>query len=115
MTIRELGERFCLPVEKLEKYESCGLIEGAEDEDGVRRYGDEVIGTLGMICTLAEAGFTCEEIKRYLTFPEDGRGERERMLMLKRRRVEMLEELHWRQKLLDMIDFLIWKNKKRED
>lgn len=59
MTIRELGERFCLPVEKLEKYESCGLIKGAEDEDGVRQYGDEVIGTLGLInkyYDLAQAG-----------------------------------------------------------
>ena len=114
MTIRELGERFCLPAEKLKKYEACGLIKGKEDEDGVRHCGDEVLGKLGVICTLTEAGFSCEEIKQYLTFPEDSRGARERILMLKRRRGEMLDEIHRRQKLLDKIDFLIWKNKKKE-
>ena len=30
MTIQELGEKFCLPVEKLKKYESCGLLPGEE-------------------------------------------------------------------------------------
>lgn len=115
MTIGELGERFCLPVEKLKKYEACGLIAGTEDGEGERQYGDEVLGKLGLICTLTEAGFTCEEIKQYLTFPEDSRGARERILMLKRRRGEMLDEIHRRQKLLDKIDFLIWKNKKKEE
>ena len=114
MTIRELGERFCLSVEKLKKYEACGLIAGTEDGEGERQYGDEVLGKLGLICTLTEAGFSCEEIKQYLTFPEDSRGARERILMLKRRRGEMLDEIHRRQKLLDKIDFLIWKNKKKE-
>ena len=114
MTIRELGESFCLHAEKLNKNEACGLIKGKEGEGCVRHYGAEVLVKLGLICTLTEAGFSCEEIKQYLTFPEDSRGARERILMLERRRGEMLDEIHRRQKLLDKIDFLIWKNKKKE-
>ncbi len=115
MTIQELGEKFCLPVEKLKKYESCGLLPGRGNEDGTREYSDDDIRILGLICILTESGMSCGEIKKYLSLPENGQGDRERILMLKARRGELLQEIHQKQKLLDKIDFLIREKKQIQE
>ena len=41
MTIREIEERFCIPAEKLKRYESEGLIIGKELEDGTKDYNED--------------------------------------------------------------------------
>ena len=66
MTIKEIGERFCIPAEKLRQYEAEGLITGTGLGDGTTDFSEAEVRDLGMICIFTKAGFTCEEIRQYL-------------------------------------------------
>ncbi len=112
MTIQELGERCCIPVEKLKLYESCGLL--PEKRGGEKEYTDEDLERLGLVCTLTKAGFTCGEIKQYISYPKGKEGKEQQILMLKRQRGKLLETLHQKQQILDKIDYMILKKRKEE-
>lgn len=107
MTIQEIEERFCVPAEKLKRYESGGLIAGRELEDGIRDYDEAEVRELGVICTFTEAGFTCDEIRQYLALGGTKDGAERQVRMLRKKRGELLERIHCEQKLLDKIDYII--------
>ena len=107
MTIQEIENRFCIPAEKLERYEACGLITGIEREDGARDYSEDEISELGLICIFTEAGFTCGEIRQYFALGGTEDGNARQIRMLRKKRGELLERIHCEQKLLDKIDYII--------
>ena len=91
MTIQEIENRFCIPAEKLERYEACGLITGIEREDGARDYSEDEISELGLICIFTEAGFTCGEIRQYFALGGTEDGNARQIRMLRKKRGELLE------------------------
>ena len=107
MTIQEIEKRFCIPAEKLERYEACGLITGTEREDGAWDYSEDEISELGLICIFTEAGFTCGEIRQYFALGGTEDGNARQIRMLRKKRGELLERIHCEQKLLDKIDYII--------
>lgn len=57
--------------------------------------------------TLRDIGFTQNEIETYARFAQEGgRTAAQRMLMLNRKRQGTLDEIHFREKQLDRLDYL---------
>ena len=88
MTINEASERYRIPIEVLREYESWGLC-------------GEVKRVMG-----ASNG----EVETYMRLLLSGRDtEQERMRMLNRLRDCAMDELHFKQKQLDRLDYLRYK------
>ena len=74
---------------------------------GAWHYDETDIERLSLILTLHDVGFSSEEIERYkrlLLSNEDSA--QERMAMLREKRDGTLDEIHFKQKQLDRLDYL---------
>ena len=74
---------------------------------GVWQYDDEDLERLSLLMTLHDIGFTTEEVETYmrLTLEQTG-SERERLRMLNCKRNSALDELHFRERQLQRLDYL---------
>lgn len=119
MTIQEASDRYQIPMNILKEYESWGLCWAVKNVMGAWQYDDEDLERLSLIMTLHDIGFTTEEVETYmrLTLEEKG-GERERLRMLNRKREFTLDELHFRERQLQRLDYLrheIQKTQERKE
>ncbi len=105
MTIDEASRKFSIPIEILSKYKNgnrCGAaIEGA------CQYDDGDLERLSMIMTLYDIGFSAEETNAYLHLLSQGDAAlNKRLEMLEQRRSRTLDEIHFREKQMDCLDYL---------
>ena len=119
MTIQEASDRYQIPMNILKEYESWGLCGAVKNVMGAWQYDDEDLERLSLIMTLHDIGFTTEEVETYmrLTLEREG-GERERLRMLNRKRESTLDELHFRERQLQRLDYLrheIQKTQERKE
>ena len=113
MTINEASERYHIPVEVLKEYESWGLCDEVKKVMGVSQYDDQDIQRLSMIMTLHDVGFDNSEVESYMRLLLEGDStEKERLDMLNKKRGATLDELHFKQKQLDRVDYLRYKIQK---
>lgn len=113
MTINEASERYHIPVEVLKEYESWGLCDEVKKVMGVWQYDDQDIQRLSMIMTLHDVGFDNSEVEAYMRLLLEGDStEKERLDMLNKKRGVTLDELHFKQKQLDRVDYLRYKIQK---
>lgn len=113
MTINEASERYHIPVEVLKEYESWGLCDEVKKVMGVWQYDDQDIQRLSMIMTLHDVGFDNSEVEAYMRLLLEGDStEKERLDMLNKKRGATLDELHFKQKQLDRVDYLRYKIQK---
>lgn len=113
MTINEASERYNIPIEVLKEYESWGLCDEVRRVMGVWQYDDRDIQRLSMIMTLHDIGFDNNEVEAYMRLLLEGDStEEERLDMLNKKRGETLDELHFKQKQLDRVDYLRYKIQK---
>ncbi|MBS6953657.1 MerR family transcriptional regulator [Enterocloster sp. OA13] len=113
MTINEASERYHIPVEVLKEYESWGLCDEVKKVMGVWQYDDQDIQRLSMIMTLHDVGFDNSEVESYMRLLLEGDStEKERLDMLNKKRGATLDELHFKQKQLDRVDYLRYKIQK---
>lgn len=113
MTIQEVSERYQIPEEILEEYENWGLCGTAEPAMGARQYNEQDLEYLSLIMTLYEIGFQSGEVEEYMRLLLRGREtEQTRMEMLNRHRKNTLDEIHYREKQLDRVDYLRFKLRK---
>ena len=113
MTINEASERYNIPIEVLKEYESWGLCDEVRRVMGVWQYDDRDIQRLSMIMTLHDIGFDNNEVEAYMRLLLEGDStEEERLDMLKKKRGVTLDELHFKQKQLDRVDYLRYKIQK---
>ena len=113
MTINEASERYKIPVEVLKEYESWGLCDEVKKVMGVWQYDDQDIQRLSMIMTLHDVGFDNSEVESYMRLLLEGDStEKERLDMLNKKRGATLDELHFKQKQLDRVDYLRYKIQK---
>lgn len=110
MTLQEAVKQFGLPHSVLEKYISYGFIRKNNISD---EYREEDFERLGLIDILLGAGFTPEEVKRYLLFTESKGTDEQQLSMLKKQRRVLLENIHKKQRFLDSIDYMIWMKMNR--
>ncbi len=118
MTINEASERYSIPIEVLREYESWGLCGEVKKVMGAWQYDESDIERLGMIMTLHDIGFTNAEIEEYMRLLLRGEAtEAERSRILRQKRDNTLDEIHFREKRLDRLDYLrhqIEQNKKEK-
>ncbi len=115
MTIDEASERYNIPIEVLEEYESWGLCGEVKKVMGTWQYDDTDLQRLSMIMTLHDIGFSNEEVESYMRlFLEGSSTEEERLKMLKKKRGSTLDEIHFKQRQLDRMDYLRYKIEKAQ-
>lgn len=107
MTIQEASDRYQIPMNILKEYESWGLCGAVKKVMGAWQYDDEDLERLSLIMTLHDIGFTTEEVEAYMRLMlEQTDSERERLRMLNRKRDSALDELHFRERQLQRLDYL---------
>lgn len=115
MTINEASEKYNIPIEVLKEYESWGLCDEVKKVMGVWQYDDQDLERLGMIMTLHDIGFSNEEVETYMRLFLDGKAtESERMRMLNNLRNNALDEIHFKEKQLERMDYLRHKIRKNK-
>lgn len=107
MTIREVSEKYKIPLKILQEYEAWRSCEEDKKAADSRQYDESDLERLSMIMTLHDIGFDTAEIKRYMQLLMKGKSSvKEREQMLNEKRNERLDEIHRKQKQLDRIDYL---------
>ena len=110
MTIDEASKRYHIPIEILKEYESWGLCGAVKKVMGAWQYDDLDLERLSMIMTLHDIGFQTEEIENYMRLLlEQHDTDKERLRMLEKKRSEALDEIHFRERQLDRLDYLRYK------
>ena len=116
MTIHEASKRYSIPLSILREYESWGLCDTVKTVMGAWQYDDEDIERLSMIMTLHDIGFEPDEIANYMRLLLQGDStQAERMRMLKQQRDKMLDEIHFRERRLDRLDYLLHQMRKQSN
>ena len=112
MTIFEASEKYNIPVKILRAYESWGLCGEVKKVMGSWQYDDSDIERLSTIMTLHDIGFTKAEVERYMKLLLQGAsGEEERLKMLEAKRNGTLDEIHFKERHLDRLDYLRFEMK----
>ncbi|MDR0568014.1 MAG: MerR family transcriptional regulator [Spirochaetaceae bacterium] len=74
-SIKEVSEKTSLPPHVLRYYESEGLLpDVARSRSGVRRYSEDDLEWLGLICCLKNTGMPIKQIKRFVALSVEGEG-----------------------------------------
>ena len=107
MTINEASKKYNIPIKILKEYESWGLCGEVKKVMGSWQYDDSGIERLSTIMSLHDIGFTNDEVEKYMRLLLEGNStEKERMKMLNEKRNGTLDEIHFRQRQLDRMDYL---------
>lgn len=116
MTIEEVSEKYNIPIEILKEYESWGLCKAVKKVMGEWQYDDQDLERLSLIMTLHNIGFSNEEIETYMKLElSQNPTETQRMKMLNEKRNKTLDEIHFREKQLESMDYLRYKIRKEKD
>jgi len=106
MTIHEASEKYNIPIKILREYESWGLCGEVKKIMGSWHYDDSDIERLSTIMTLHDVGFTNDEVEEYMKLLLQGKAtEKERLKMLGDKRYSTLDEIHFKEKQLDRLEF----------
>lgn len=107
MTKQEASKRYQIPIKILEEYESWGLCSTVKQVMGAWQYGDQDLERLSTILALHDMGFDAKEVEQYMRLLlSDADTAQERMHMLERRRDAALDEIHFKEKQLQRLDYL---------
>ena len=113
MTKEEASRAYNIPVEILDEYESWGLCGTVKEVMGAWQYDDRDLERLSMIMTLHDIGFSNDEVESYMRLLLKGEStESERMRMLNQKRDSALDEIHFKERQLERLDYLRHKIRK---
>ena len=105
MTMNEASERYNIPIKILQEYESWGLCGEVKKVMGSWHYDESDMERLSTIMTLHDIGFNNDEVKKYMQLLGKST-EKERLKMLSEKRNGTLDEIHFKEKQLDRLDYL---------
>ena len=115
MTIQEASKRYMIPIKILKEYESWGLCGAVKKVMGAWQYDDTDLERLSTIMTLHDIGFTTEEVETYMRLLlEQKDSDMARLRMLNQKRSTTLDEIHFRERQLERLDYLRHELKKRQ-
>lgn len=107
MTIQEASENYQIPMHILREYESWGLCGAVKKVMGQWQYDDTDLERLSTIMTLHDIGFTTEEVESYMRLLlEQSHTEQQRLRMLEEKRSAALDEIHFKERQLQRLDYL---------
>ena len=105
--MEEASRAYGIPLDVLREYERWGLCGEVKKVMGAWHYDETDIERLSLILTLHDVGFSGEEIERYMRLLLSGEDSaQERMAMLREKRDGTLDEIHFKQRQLDRLDYL---------
>ena len=107
MTIQEASERYQIPMHILREYESWGLCGAVKKVVGDWQYDDTDLNRLSTIMTLHDIGFTSSEVEVYMRLLLDGKPSgTQRLRMLEEKRSAALDEIHFKERQIQRLDYL---------
>ncbi len=107
MTMQEASKRYMIPIKILKEYESWGLCGAVKKVMGAWQYDDTDLERLSTIMTLHDIGFTTEEVETYMRLLlEQKDSGPARLHMLNQKRSATLDEIHFRERRLERLDYL---------
>lgn len=113
MTIEEVSKKYMIPMKILKEYESWGGCAAVKKVIGDWQYDDHDLERLSLIITLHEIGFDKKEVEEYMTLViQDEDTGRERLKILEKKRMELLDEIHFKEKNLSHLDYLRYELKR---
>ena len=113
MDISETSKRYKIPIEVLKEYESWSICGDIKKVMGSWQYDDSDLEKLSVIMTLHDIGFNNDEIEQYMRLYVEGPNTAsKRMMILNAKRGTALDEIHFKQKQLDRLDYLRYKLKR---
>ena len=116
MTIDEASRQYCIPIQILKEYESWGLCGAVKKVMGAWQYDDTDIERLSTIMTLHDIGFTSHEVETYMRLLLEQEGtDRARLRILDEKRRAALDDIHFREKQLERLDYLRHELRKRTE
>lgn len=116
MNKKEVSQKYRIPVEVLDEYESWGLCNVVKYVMGEWQYDDQDLERLSTIMALHDVGFNNEEVKEYMhLLLETSDSKEEIITLLNDRRVKKLQQIHLQEKQLDRIDYLKFKMKELKE
>ena len=116
MTIQEASERYMIPIKILKEYESWGLCGAVKKVMGAWQYDDTDLERLSTIMTLHDIGFTTEEVETYMRLLlEQKDSDMARLRMLNQKRSATLDEIHFRERQLERLDYLRHELRKKTE
>ena len=116
MTIDEASQRYHIPLEILHEYERWGLCGAVKKVIGSWQYDDTDLERLSTIMTLHDIGFTTEEVETYMRLLlEQKDSDMARLRMLNQKRSATLDEIHFRERQLERLDYLRHELRKKTE
>ena len=107
MTKDEASQRYRIPPHILDEYESWGLCGALKKVMGAWQYDDEDLERLSTIMTLHDIGFTADEVETYMRLLlEQPDSDRQRLRMMEEQQKATLDEIHFRERQLQRLDYL---------
>ncbi len=107
MTKDEASQRYRIPPHILDEYENWGLCGALKKVMGAWQYDDEDLERLSTIMTLHDIGFTAEEVENYMRLLlEQPDSDRQRLRMMEEKQKATLDEIHFRERQLQRLDYL---------
>ena len=107
MTMQEASKRYHIPMHILQEYQRWGLCGAVKNVMSDWQYDDADLERLSIIMTLHDIGFTAEEVETYLRLLLEGdHTAAQRLSMLERKRRAALEEIHFKERQLQRLDYL---------
>lgn len=104
MNREAVHQRYCIPFEVLEKYESSSIAK-FQVEGTAAVYDESVLKELSFIMSLLDFGFPWDEIMCYMKMKQDGKY-CYCVDLLNEKRNHMLEEIHKKEQIISRIDYL---------
>ena len=104
MTLEDAKGRYGLSMEKLQGYAEQGLLRCRVKPDGSVDYEEDDFKKIGQIQSLTAIGMSLEN---------SAQGREGKTRMLRKCRAGLLEEIHEKQQILDLIDYYICELKKQ--
>ena len=107
MTKEEASKRYQIPISILNEYESWGLCGAVKKVMGAWQYDDTDLERLSTIMSLHDMGFDVNEVETYMRLLlSDEDTERERLDMLNKKRGEVLNDIHFKERQIARTDYL---------
>lgn len=115
MNREDVKKHFNIPPEILEEYHEMGLCKEVKKVMGTWQYDDSDVERLGLIMTLHDVGLTNDEVAYFMQLETKGsKTEAERRKILDEKRASRLDEIHFKEKQLDCLDYLRQKINEQE-
>ncbi|MDR0722450.1 MAG: MerR family transcriptional regulator [Treponema sp.] len=119
-TIKQVSEKMALPPHVLRYYENEGLLPSiARSRTGIRRYSEQDMEWLGLICCLKNTGMSIKQIKHFVALSLEGdRTLKERCALLQEHKKgvenQIQEMQRYLQKVTHKIEYFTEQYKKVE-